>query len=112
MYDDDVYISTTAYGERLNRFTCGDYNRQGRYYRQCIDGYGPALFSDNTTCTDCSKHRHLWISNLIFQLFMVTVLCLLLILFQIKGTSSPLNVIIIYAQIAAMGLKVDGNLCA
>ena len=111
MYD-DVHISTTVYGERLNCFTCGDYNRQGRYCRQCIDGYGPALFSDNTTCADCSKHRHLWILNLIFQLFMVTVLCLLLILFQIKGTSSPLNVIITYAQITAMGLKVDGNLCA
>ena len=105
-------ISTNAFGENLNHFTCGDYNRQGRYCRQCVDGYGPALFSDDATCADCSKHRQLWILNLMFQLFMVTILCLLLMLFQIKGTSSPLNVIITYAQMAAMGLKLDGFLRA
>ena len=108
----NYHVSTAIFGEKLNHFTCGDYNRQGRCCRQCVDGYGPALFSDNATCADCSKYRHLWILNLMFQLFMVTILCLLLMLFQIKGTSSPLNVIITYAQIAAMGLKLDGNLCA
>ena len=45
-----------------------------------------------------------------FQLFMVTILCLLLMLFQIKGTSCPLNVIITCAQLAAMVLKIDRNL--
>ena len=107
----DVYrILTTAFGVKLNLLTCGDYNRQGRYCGKCVDGYGPALFSDNATCADCSKHRHLWILNLMFQLFMVTILCLLLMLFQIKGTSCPLNIIITCAQLAAMGLEVDGNL--
>ena len=41
---------------------------------------------------------------------MVTILCLLLMLFQIKRTSCPLNIIITCAQLAAMGLEVDGNL--
>ena len=75
----DVYrIPTTATGETLNHLTCGDYNRQGSYCSQCIDGYGPAVFSDDATCADCSKHRHLWILNLVFQLCMVTILCLVL----------------------------------
>ena len=107
----DVYrILTTAFGEKLNHLTCGDYNRQGRHCGKCVDGYGPAFFSDNATCADCSKHRHLWILDLMFQLFMVTIVCLLLMLFQIKGTSCPLNIIITCAQLAAMGLEVDGNL--
>ena len=107
----DVYrISTTATGEKLNHFTSGDYNRQGRYCSQCIDGYGPAVFSDDVICADCTKHRHLWILNFMFQLFMVTILCLLLMLFQIKGTSTPLNVIVMYAQLVTMGLKFDRNL--
>ena len=60
----NVYrISTTAFGETLNLLTCGDYNRQGRYCGKCVDGYGPALFSDNATCADCSKHVYFW-SNL------------------------------------------------
>ena len=42
---------------------------------QCIDG--PALFSDdNIICTDCSKHRHLWVLILLFQLIMVSLMCL------------------------------------
>ena len=107
----DVYrIPTTATGETLNHLTCGDYNRQGSYCSQCIDGYGPAVFSDDATCADCSKHRHLWILNLVFQLCMVTILCLVLMLFQIKGTSSPLNVIIMCAQMVTMGLEFDRNL--
>ena len=107
----DVYhIPTTAIGEKLNHFICSDYNRQGGYCSQCIDGYGPAMFSDDATCADCSKHRHLWILNLMFQLFMMTTLCLLLMLFQIKGTSSPLNMIIMYAQLITMGLKIDRSL--
>ena len=107
----DYYdIPTTISGEKLNHFTCDEYNRQGRYCSQCIDGYGPAAFSDDATCTDCSKHRHLWIMNLTFQLFMVTILCLLLILLQVKGTSSPFNVIIMYGQVATAGLKLGGSL--
>jgi hypothetical protein len=107
----DFYdISTTISDEELNHFTCDDYKRQGRCCSQCIDGYGPAVFSDDATCVDCSNHRYLWILNLVFQLFMVTILGLLVILFQIKGTSSPFNVIIMYAQLAIVGLKLGGNL--
>ena len=109
---DSYRIPATAHGEKLNYLTCSDYNRQGRYCRKCVDGYGPALFSDVATCADCSKHRHLWILNLMFQLFMVTILCLLLVLFQIKGASSPFNVIITYAQLAVLVLKVAGNVHA
>ena len=50
------------------------------------------------------------ILNLAFKLSMVTILGLLLILFQIKGISSPFNVIIMYDQLATVGLKLGGNL--
>ena len=109
----DVYrISTSSTGEKLNQFTCGDYNRQRKYCSQCIDGYGPAVFSDDATCADCSKHKYLWILNLMFQLLMVTILCWLLMFFQIKGTSSPFNVVIMCAQLVTMGLKLDSDLHA
>ena len=57
------------------------------------------MFSDSVTCADCSKHKYLWILNLMFQLTMVTLMCLVFIIFQIKGTSSPLNIIIAIAYI-------------
>ena len=56
-------------------------------------------FSDGFSCADCSKHKHLWVVNLFFQLSMVTAFYLTVILLQIKGTSSPLNVVIMYNQL-------------
>ena len=52
------YIPTNISGPELNRFMCSGYNREGAQCRQCIEGYGPALFSDGVTCADCSKHRY------------------------------------------------------
>ena len=87
-------------GPDLNHLTCNGFNRQGTRCRECRDGYGPAAFSDGFSCADCSKHRNLWILNLLLQLAMVTLMYLVVILFQIKGTSSPLNVIITYSQLS------------
>ena len=84
--------------QRLNHVMCHSFNRQGTQCSQCISGYGPSVFSDGVTCADCSKHKYLWILNLMFQLTMVTLMCLAFMIFQIKGTSSPLNIIIAYTQ--------------
>ena len=94
-------------GPDLNRLTCKKFNRQGRQCRECRDGYGPAAFSDGFSCADCSKHRHLWILHLFLQLTMVTLMYLVVILFQIKGTSSPLNVIITYSQLSVCPFMVS-----
>ena len=103
VYHVPINISRTE----LDYLTCQKLNnRQGSLCEHCIDGYGPALFS--ISCADCSKNRNLWILNVLFQLSMVTLLCLVIILLQIKGTSSPLNVIITYSQICAVGLKIGG----
>ena len=61
-------------GSELNRFVCGGYNRKGAQCRECTDGYRPAVFSDDITCADCSKHKYHWILYLIFQLTMVTIM--------------------------------------
>ena len=88
------HIPTNTSGSELNRFMCSGYNREGAQCRQCIEGYGPALFSDGVTCADCSKHRYHWILYFIFQLSMVTIMYLAVVLFEINGTASPFNVIV------------------
>ena len=95
-------------GEELNYRMCSSFNRQGMQCGQCISGYGPAVFSDSVTCADCSKHKYLWILNLMFQLTMVTLMCLVFMIFQIKGTSSPLNIIIAYIQNIAFQYELSG----
>ena len=100
-------IPTNVSGPELNYLMCKKFNRQGRQCRECRDGYGPAAFSDGFSCADCSKHRHLWILHLFLQLTMVTLMYLVVILFQIKGTSSPLNVIITYCQLSISPIMVS-----
>ena len=100
-------IPTNISGSKLTSTTCKEYNRQGMHCRQCRDGYGPAVFSDSFSCADCSKYTHLWVLSLFIQLIMVTLMYLVVILFQIKGTSSPLNVIFTYCQLFICPLTVS-----
>ena len=93
-------IPFSTSGPDLNHLTCIKFNRQGTQCRECKDGYGPAAFSDGFSCADCSRYPHLWILHLLLQLIMVTLVYLVVIMFQIKGTSSPLNVIITYSQLS------------
>ena len=107
---DVIKIPTNISQTELNDITCKNYSRQGTRCEHCRNGYGPAPFSDGFTCADCSKHRHLWILNLLFQLSMVTVMYLFVVLFQIKGTSSPLNVIITYSQLCVCPFTVSAGI--
>ena len=106
-YFGSIEIPTNFIGAILNDITCKIYNRQGTHCEHCRNGYGPAPFSDGFTCADCSEQRHLWILNLFFQLSMVTVMYLFVVLFQIKGTSSPLNVIITYSQLCVCPISLS-----
>ena len=89
---------------------CSGYNREGAQCRQCIEGYGPALFSDGVTCADCSKHRYHWILYFVFQLSMVTIMYLAVVLFEINGTASPFNVIITYSQLSINDIMIGSGI--
>ena len=95
MYD----IPDNITGPELNDVIYKTYNRQGTQCRQCIDGYGPAPFSDGVTCADFSKYKHLWVLHLFFQLMMVTLMYLAVIVLQVKGNSSTFNIMISYCQL-------------
>ena len=103
-------VSSKITGLELNNVTCKPYNRQGVQCQHCIDDYGPAAFSDGVTCADCSKYKHFWILNLLFQMMMVTLLYLLVILFQVKGTCSPFNVIITNCQLGINAIMIGAGL--
>ena len=94
-------LPTNITGPELNNVTCSVHNRNGAQCKHCIDSHGPAVFSDGITCADCSQHRHLWVLNLLLQLTMVTIFYIIVVIFQINGTSSPFNVFITYSQVVA-----------
>ena len=103
-------IPNNISSHELNSMVCGSYNRQGSHCSQCTDGCGPAIFTDSVSCASCSKRKYLWILNLSMQLTTVTLMYLIVIILQIKGASSPLNVIITYSQLFINGLKYGSGL--
>ena len=103
-------IPTNISGNELNKRTCGNYfNRQGRHCQTCINGYGPAVLYDGVTCADCSKNKHLWVLNLMFQLTCVALTYVVAIFISIKGTSSPLNITITYSQLCVNILMISSR---
>ena len=102
-------IPTNISGSQLNNFVCNDYNRKGAQCRQCIDGYAPAVFSDAITCADCSKHEYHWILYFGIQLFMVTIMYLAVVLFEINGTASPFNIIITNSQMSTTAIMIGSG---
>ena len=100
-------ISTNLSGPQLNKQMCGRLNRQGAQCKQCISGYGPAALSDGVSCADCSKYKHMWLLNLLLQLLLLTILFVVIMMLQIKGTASPWNIIITYSQLVVNVLMYD-----
>ena len=92
-------VPTQLSGQELNQFTCRGLNREGVLCKKCISGYGPAAFSYGISCADCSKSKHMWILNLLLQLLLLSAMFVLIIIFKLKVTSCPLNIIITYSQL-------------
>ena len=97
-------------GPELNKRICGRLNRRGAQCKQCISGYGPAALSDGVSCADCSKHKYFWIVNLLLQLLCLTIMFVVMMVLQIKGTASPWNIIISYSQLVANALMYSVHL--
>ena len=103
-------VSTKLSGQQLNKWMCGKLNRQGTQCKECISGYGPAVFSDGISCADCSQHRYMWILNLLLQLLCVTIMFVVIMLLKIKGSSCPWNIIITYSQLTVNAVVYDIHL--
>ena len=103
-------IEAHTSGPQLNNITCSSAHRKGRQCSQCVEGYGPAVLSDNISCASCSKHKHMWILNVFLQLAMVTLMYFIFTLLQVKGTSSPFNVLLTYGQLVVNAVMHDSAL--
>ena len=107
---DHYEISTKLSGSELNERMCGRSNCQGVHCKQCISGYGPAAMSDGISCADCSKYKYMWLLNLLLQLLLLTVMFVVIMLLQIRGTASPWNITITYSQLVVNALMYNVNL--
>ena len=89
----------------LNDYMCGPLNRKGRVCSECKDGYGLAVTSVGFQYFECSKCIGAWYGVPLFlflELFPLTVLYLIILLFQINITSGSITCFIFYSQLSVI----------
>ena len=97
---------------QLNSYTCGPLNRKGHLCGECADGFGPSVTSFEYRCVNCTDAWYGVPLFLVLEFAPVTILYLIILVFQISATSAPMQCFILYAQwvVAAFYLSVyDDN---
>ena len=86
----------------LNRVQCGQYNRRGLLCRECIDGFGPPVYSIKSSmfCSNCSDISTFGavVAYLTLELVPVTLLFFLIMLFRINIMTGPLLGYVMFCQ--------------
>jgi len=96
---DHLYLALPTNISRLNDFMCGPLNRKGVLCRDCLDGFGPAVFTTGYACENCTGHNTGVALYLLLELVPITAFYFLVLVFQIRVTSAPLNGFILFSQV-------------
>ena len=93
----------------LNDAMCGPYNREGLLCGRCIDGYGPAVFSFDRKCAECSEHSmgYAIILCLSLKFIPITLFFMCVLFFRINITSGPLLGYVIFYQMNNISVQHD-----
>ena len=86
---------------QLNDYMCSPLNRKGLVCSECADGFGPSVtsFGYKCVCTDAWYGVPLF---LFLEFVSITLLYLIILVFQISVTSAPMPCYIMYAQFIAI----------
>ena len=88
--------------EDLDKVLCRPYNRQGLFCGECIEGYGPSIYSFKYTfaCSNCSKLSTpvATVLYLALELVPVTIFFFVIMVFRVNVTSGPVLGYIAYCQ--------------
>ena len=78
---------------------CGPLNRKGLVCSECANGFGPSVTSFGYKCANCTDARYGVPLFQLLEFFPITVFYLIILVFQISVTSSPMPCFIMYAQL-------------
>ena len=104
-YGDHWYTQLPDNVSELNDYMCGPLNRKGRLCSECKDGYGLAATSVGFQYFECSKCAGAGYGVplfLLLEMFPLTVLYLVILLFQINITSGSITCFIFYSQLVVI----------
>ena len=94
----------------LEDVVCGPYNRKGLLCGECFEGFGPAVYSLDLKCKNCSQHSTAVavVSYLLLELVPITLFFILIIFFRLDITSGPMLGYFIFCQLIVF--IAEGNI--
>ena len=98
---------------KLDPTVCSKQNRTGVLCGSCMKGYGPAVnsWNFNILCVECNDtHVSTQTCYYVFSTFAPTfLLFLIIIIFNVKLTTGPVNAFILYAQMTTSAFDLKTN---
>ena len=96
------YITLLSYVSELNDYMCGPMNRKGPLCSECIDGFGLSATSFLYMCSNCTQFSLSYGIPLyiLIEIIPITVFYLVILIFRINLTSSPMTCFIFYSHSA------------
>ena len=103
------YTELPSDPDMLDDAMCGPYNRKGLLCGECIDGYGPAVYSYDLKCANCTvlPPEYAMGAFLFLELVPGTVFFLCLVFLHLNITSGPLLGYVLFCQLYAYILQED-----
>ena len=104
----NLYSLLPSDPDLLNEAMCGPYNRKGLLCGECIDGYGPGVYTLDRKCADCSKFSMSSAICLYLLVEFVPVLLLFLCvtIFRLDLTSGPMLGFVMFCQMISYVFEV------
>ena len=105
------FITLPESSDDLNEFFCGDLNREGVTCAHCKANYSVAVNSNQLKCIPCSSDSifYSWVFYLLAEYLPLTIMLVIVIVFNISVTSGPANAFIFFAQIISTTFGIDAN---
>ena len=108
-YTDRVFSEAPPTPDGLDEYMCGYYNRRGLLCGRCIDGYGPAVYSLEMKCADCSKLSvgAALILHAALEFIPITLFFVFVLVTRLKITAGPLLGYVIFCQAYMFVIKTN-----
>ncbi|XP_064399666.1 uncharacterized protein LOC135346097 [Halichondria panicea] len=109
-----LYVTLPDNVSELEQFMCGEYHRRGFLCSCCDDHLESSMVSYSLDCIPCDHHETYYqlgrFALVVMRIVPVTVLYIVIILFDIRFMESPWSVFILYSQIIVNMLTFDRHL--
>ena len=93
------YIQLPGTLTELNDSMCTPMNRRGIVCSDCVSGFGPSVNSFGYRCIPCTGVSGYGVLlYIVFELVPMTILYLIILIFQVRLTSAPMTSFTMYAQ--------------